>query len=361
MKQYPILLLFTGLLLASCVTDAPYKAPTGSFTPEQMSDGWLVDTPEAKGLSIDVLEDIHATLHDEDQFFNTKSLLIARGGKLVYEDYIQDQADRDIIGHVQSMTKSLNSLVMGIALHEGYIDSLNQPIVDLIPAVYPSNDTKQDITVRNLLTMTSGLDIDNSIFSVRMYIDKPANIAEYILDLPLYADPGTRFYYRDCDPHLLSYIIGEQSGQALEDIARDRILEPLGIDDYHWGSDHNGTSMGSHGFHAKPRDLLKIGQLVLQNGSWAGEQLIDSTWIAESTQLQIETPQDYSWNYGYYWWMVPEFNGFSAWGHGGNFIMVLPDYDMVLVLTSMPDTNDEMVGSTLDQFENLIRPLIVAL
>ena len=361
MKLTSILLLVVAQLLTSCVTDAPYKLPSGSYNPEQLDDGWLVDTPESMGVSDNILENLQNTLHDEDQFFNTKSLLIARSGKLVYEDYIQDLAHRDEIGHVQSMTKSITSLITGIALHEGYLDSLNQPLIDLIPAVFPSTESKQNITVRNLLTMSSGLDIDNDIFSVRMYIDKPENIAEYILELPLYADPGEKFYYRDCDPHLLSYTIGEQYGQPVKDIARDRIFEPLGINDYHWGSDHNGTSMGSHGFHAKPRDLLKIGQLVLQNGSWNGEQLVDSTWIAESTQLQVDTPDDYSWNYGYYWWMVPEFNGFSAWGHGGNFIMVLPDYDMVLLLTSMPDTNDEMVGSTLDQFENLIRPLIEAL
>ena len=361
MKQFSALSLIVSLLLSACVTDAPYKAPTGTYTPEQLSDGWTVDTPESMGVSNDIFEHLQNTLHDEAQFFNTKSLLIAQGGKLVYEDYIQDQADRAALGHVQSMTKSLTSLIMGIALQEGYIDSLNQPLVDLIPAIYPSSAPKQNITIHHLLTMTSGLDIDNSIFSVTMYIDKPDNIAEYILELPLYADPGDRFYYRDCDPHLLSYIIGEQYGQSLESIARDRILEPLGINDYFWGSDHNGTNMGAHGFHAKPRDLLKIGQLVLQHGVWAGEQLVDSTWIADATQLQIDTPADYSWNYGYYWWMVPEYNGFSAWGHGGNFIMVLPDYDMVLVLTSMPDTNDEMVGSTLDQFENLIRPLIQSL
>ncbi len=356
-----ILFMISTLLFMGCVTDAPYKLPAVSFNPEQLDDGWVVSSAEEQEMSRDLLTSIQEKLHDEDIFFNTKSLIIARNGELVFETYIQDPEDRSRIGHVQSMTKSVTSLITGIALQDGLIDSLNQPVVGLIPNIYPDNARKREITIRHLLTMRSGLDIDNSVFSVKMYVDKPENPARYILDLPLYADPGERFYYRDCDPHLMSYIIGELSGRSIEEIARERLFTPLGIEDYYWGSDHSGTSMGAHGLHAKPRDLLKIGQLVLQNGKWEGQQLVDSSWVSQATQTQVQTPDDYGWNYGYYWWMVPEWNGFSAWGHGGNFIMVLPDYGMVILMTSMPDTNDELVGSALNQLEDLIRPLMESL
>lgn len=349
------------LLLSSCITDAPYKLEWDAYEPEQLSDGWQVEPAVDHGLNDEILRKMLDELHSEEQFFNTKSLLIARNGKLIFESYVQDKGHRDMVGHVQSVTKSLTSLATGIALSEGLIDSLDQPLFTLIPENFPSDDEKRSIRIRDLLTMRSGLDIDNSVFSVKLYVEKPKDPIKYILDLPLYDPPGETYYYRDCDPHLLSHAIASQTGMSLEKYADTHILEPLGITEYYWGADHGGTSMGAHGLHLKPRDMLKLGQLVLNHGSWAGQQLVDSTWIAESTKLQVNTPKDYGWDTGYYWWQVPEWKGFTAWGHGGNFITVLPEYDLVLVMSSMADTNDDLVGSTLDQLEDLIRPLMDSL
>lgn len=346
------------MVLSSCISDAPYKLDSDDFVPEPLEDGWSVANASEHGIPVEPLFLIQEELFSEEQFFNTKSLLIARGGDLIFESYIRDRAHRSSLGHVQSVTKSVTSLLLGKALEQGVIDSLSQPLKSLIPEVFPSNSRKQPITLRHLLTMRSGLDIDNSVFSVRMYVDQPTSPIEYILGLPLYDDPGETFYYRDCDPYLVSYVIGTLTGGTLEQYADENLFRPLGIEDFHWGMDHQGTSMGGHGLHLKPRDLLKLGQLVLNRGEWHGQEIVDQDWIDASTSLQVNTPTTYGWDYGYYWWMVPEWNGFTAWGHGGNFIMVLPDYDMVLVLTSMPDTNDELVGTTLDQFENLIRPLM---
>ena len=349
------------LFLSGCITDAPYKLEPGSYDPEQLADGWVVGAAKDHGLDHDLLSEIQSAIHSEDQFYNTKSLLIARNGQLVFETYVQDEDHRDIVGHVQSVTKSVTSLATGIALSQGLIDSLEQPAHLLLSQDLNLDEDKREITIRDLLTMRSGLDIDNSIFSVEMYVRKPDDPIQYILELPLYDPPGETYYYRDCDPHLMSSAIAEASGMSLAAYVDHHLFEPLGISDYHWGTDPGGTSMGAHGLHLQPRDMLKIGQLVLNKGSWSEEQLVDSTWISESTTLQIATPKPYGWDVGYYWWLIPEWNAFTAWGHGGNFIMILPDHDMVVVLTSMADTNDDLVGSTLDKLEDLIRPLIESL
>ncbi len=357
--RFSILLPLSLLLsLSACINDAPFKQAPGSYAPELLNDGWTIGDATDLGLSDEHLRNIQSMLHDEENFFNTKSLLVVKDGKLVFESYIQSDEDRDHVGHLQSITKSITSLTFGILRSEGYFSDLDQPLYELIPNDFPNDASKRSITIRHLLTMRSGLDIDNDIFSVEIYVKKPDNPARYILDLPLYDDPGARFYYRDCDPHLLSYTIGQVTGRSTESWAAEKIFEPLGIEDYYWGSDVQGTSMGGHGLHLRPRDLAKIGQLVLDNGRWNGEQVVDSSWVASSTQLQISTPDDYSWDYGYYWWRLNEYDGYSAWGHGGSFITVIPSKNIVLVLTSMPDTNDELVGTTLDKFIGLIRPLL---
>ncbi|NQV43188.1 MAG: serine hydrolase [Candidatus Marinimicrobia bacterium] len=356
-----ILLLSLLLIVSSCVPDDSFKI-NSDYVPEQLSDGWEVTSPDSFGISASVLEEINAHIISEDEFFNAKSLLIIKEGHLVFESYVRDPADRDRYGHVQSATKSINSLITGIVFSEGYLDSLDQKLYNLIPHdKFPANDDKKNITLRHLMTMKSGLNFDNDDFSMEIYVGKPEDPIRYILNKDLYDQPGESFYYRDCDPHLLSYTIGYVTGKSLEDWAVQRLFSPLGISDYYWDSDPTGTSMGGHGVHVRPRDLAKIGQLVLDNGKWNGIQVVDSTWIAQSTSLQTDMGdwgEENGWEYGHYWWLIPEWNAFAAWGHGGNFIFIKPDQELVIIMTALPDTNDEMVGTTLDKFQELIRPLI---
>ncbi len=358
--SYMIVLLGVFLLFAACAPDDSFKI-AGDYQPEQLTDGWEIISPDSVGISTLTLEHINSLITAEDQYYNAKSLLIIKGGKLVFERYVRDMADRDHYGHVQSVTKSINSLVTGIIFSEGIFDSIDQKLYDLIPTKFPNDDQKKQITLRHLMTMRSGIEFDNDVFSMEIYVGKPDDPIKYILEKPSFADPGAEFFYQDCNPHLLSYAIGELTGSTLEEWAVERIFTPLGIQNYFWGSDPAGTSMGAHGLHIQPRDLAKIGQLVLDNGSWRGTQLIDSTWISESTQFQADMGSwgdENGWDYGYYWWVIREWNAFAAWGHGGNFLFIKPDQELVIVMTALPDTNDELVGATLDKFQDLIRPLI---
>jgi CubicO group peptidase (beta-lactamase class C family) len=347
-------------LLPGCVPDAPYKID-GPTAPARLDDGWKIASPEDVGLDRADLDGIRAALVSEDAYYNAKSLLVVKDGKLVFELYCRDPQDRDRYAHVQSVTKSVTSLVSGIVAREGYVDSLDETLFSIMPDKFPSDERKRSITLRHLLTMTSGLSFDNSVFATEMYVDKPGDPVNYILSKPLYASPGREFNYRDCDPELISYTIQRRTGRTIEQWAKERIFGPLGIRKYYWELGPAGASMGPTGLHLIPRDMAKIGELVLENGRWNGREIVDSTWVAASTSEQVETPyvtEPHVYRYGYYWWILPRRNAFTAWGHGGNFILVAPGRRMVIVMTSMPDVDDETVGTKLEAFDDLVSPLL---
>ena len=352
--------LSTLLVIFGCTLDAPFKFEN-TISPEQLDDDWQVALPEDVNISREALDIIYTDFVSEDRYFNAKSLLVVKNGKLVFETYCRSQNDRDRFGHIQSVTKSITSLVFGIVRSEGYFDSLDKTLFSFIPDKFPSDSKKKMITLRHLLTMTSGLSFDNDVFSIEIYADKPEDPIKYILNKPFYANPGEEFYYRDCDPQLISYVIQSVTGKSVQQWAKERLFDRLDIEDYYWDSDHKGSTMGAHGLHLKSRDMAKIGQMVLDHGSWGTTQVVDSTWIAASTQKQISTTfqtEPTIYDYGFYWWIVPRWKAFTTWGHGGNFMFIVPEKNLVVVMTSMPDVNDDTVGSTLDDFEKLIKPLL---
>jgi CubicO group peptidase (beta-lactamase class C family) len=348
------------IFLSGCVSDAPFKVKSSTI-PEQLNDGWEVASPDEVDISQEALDKVYSAFVSENRYFNAKSLLVVKNGKLVFEAYCRNPKDRDRYGHVASVTKSVTSLLFGIAGTAGYIDSLDQTLYSIIPDKFPSDPSKRSITLRHLLTMTSGLSFDNDDFSIEIYADKPGDPAKYILKKPLYAPPGEKFYYRDADPHLLSYVMQRLTGKSEEEWAQQYLFDLLGIRDYYWDSDHTGTTTGAYGLHLKPRDMAKIGQMALDHGRWQGRQVVDSAWVAASTKKQVETDHNtepHVYHYGYYWWILPRWNAFTAWGQGGNFIFVLPEKQMVIVMTSLPDVDDDVVGTKLDEFEELISPLL---
>jgi len=356
-----ILIPFIGLMIFNgCVSDAPFKFES-TTVPQQMNDGWQVGSPEDVNINQAILDEVYKNFVSEDRFLNAISLLVVKNKKLVFEAYCRSADDRDRLGHLASVTKSITSLAFGIAKSEGLIDSLGQRLYDIMPEKFPSDVQKRSITLQHLLTMRSGLSFDNDDFSVEIIADKPDDPIKYILKKPMYAAPGERYYYRDCDPHLISYANCRFTGKTLEQWTKERLFDPLGIADYYWVSDHKGTTTGAFGLWLKPRDMAKIGQMVLDHGQWNGVQIVDSSWIAISTQKQVETgdhTEPYIYHYGYYWWIIPRWNAFAAWGTGGNSIYIMPSKEMVIVMTSMSDVDSELFDQNLQSFEELITPLL---
>jgi CubicO group peptidase (beta-lactamase class C family) len=348
------------MFLNSCISDEPFKFE-GTTIPQQMNDGWQVASPEDVNINQAALDEVYNNFVSEDRFLNSKSLLVVKNNKLVFEAYCRSADDRDRYGHVMSVTKSITSLAFGIVKSEGFIDSLGQRLYDIMPEKFPSDVQKRSITLQHLLTMRSGLSFDNDVFSVEIFADKPGDPIKYILEKPMYAAPGEKYYYRDCDPHLISYTIGRLTGKTLEQWTQEHLFDPLGISDYYWVQDNTGTTAGAFGLWLKPRDMAKIGQMVLDHGLWEDIQIVDSGWVAISTQKQVETENNtepYIYHYGYYWWIIPRWNAISAFGTGGNVIFIMPGKEMVIVMTSMPDVNGDLFNQNLQSFEELILPLL---
>ena len=160
------------MVLASCISDAPFKI-TGPTVPAQLNDGWDIASPEDVGISRRTLDSVHAQLISEDRFFNAKSLLVVKDGNLVFETYCRDLQDRDRYSNIQSATKSVTSLLLGVAYTEQYVDSLNQTLYSIIPDKFPAEEIRRSITIHHLLTMKSGLSFDNDVFSVEIFADEP--------------------------------------------------------------------------------------------------------------------------------------------------------------------------------------------
>lgn len=345
-------------IVCGCIEDATYKHKN-TWIPEQLKDGWGISTPAKEGISEDSLQLIYSKLTDENNYYNTLGFVVIKNNQLVYETYIRTPKDRDRIHHIQSCTKSFTSMAFGIAFSNGYIDSLDQTFCSIYPEKCPNDSIKQAITLRHLLTMRSGLSVDNSIYSLEMYVDKPSDPIGHILSKQLYARPGDSMYYRDADPQLISYAIQKLSGQTEEQLLKTHLFEPLGIRNYYWEPMPDGSTSGPHSLYLKPRDMARIGQLLLNQGKWEGQQLLDSSWIAESTSPHVQNEwQNIVWDYGYYWWVLSEYEAYTAVGHGGQYIMVVPHQNMVLVMISMPDTNDDYVGTTLKDFLQLVKPIL---
>lgn len=349
-----------SLLLSSCLFDEPLKHDLG-VVPEPLADGWSIATPESVGLSAEALSRIHAILLREDRFVGALGMLVVKDGKLVWETYLRSRADRDRYHHIQSVTKSVTALVFGTAQDRGYFPDLSENTGELFADEVPGLDPiKATITLQQMLTMTSGLQFDNVDFDLEMYTFHHCDPLGYILAKPMYAAPGERFYYRNADPQLVSYALQRVTGSSERALAEAWLFGPLGIDDYYWQSDaDDGATIAGNGLHLKARDLAKLGQLLLNRGQWDGATVISPTWLDEMTGAQIasefndENGQPIP--YGYYWYAVP--SGFAAWGNGGQYVLVDPARQLVIVQIALPDTAG-LDGSTLPEFLDLVRELL---
>jgi CubicO group peptidase (beta-lactamase class C family) len=341
-----------------CVVDAPFKVHEATV-PEELNDAWTIASPQSVGLNPDSVDKIHRALMDESKYYNALGLLIVKDDRLVFESYPRGLADRDHFHHIQSAKKSFTSMALGICYTRGLIDSLDGPLYAYLGDKFPDDLVKRDITLRHVLTMRSGLKADNSDFAYTMLVDKPADPASFILHRPLYAPPGDSMYYRDCDPQLVSYVIQRVTGSTEEQLMKQTVFEPLEISDFYWEPNHDGVTSGGYGLHLKPRDMAKIGRLLVNHGKWQGQQILDSSWIALSTQPMVQMSWGgIEWNYGFYWWVLPQYGGYTASGHGGQFICVVPHQKLVIVMISKPDSNGDYVGTSLKGFLELAGPVL---
>jgi CubicO group peptidase (beta-lactamase class C family) len=325
-KRLGLLVVLTALL-AGCgvpMTLSPETWPT---------DGWRSSTPEQQGMDSEMLAEMMGVLlHQRPRI---DSIIIVRHGYLVLDAtvYPFGPDERHVI---YSCTKSIVSALVGIAIEQGAIGSVDQPIVDLFPERNPANldAYKESMTLEHVLTMTTGLKCEDSYlyrWQGLRQMEKSDDWVQFVLDLPMAEKPGTRFEYCNGASFLLSALLQETTGKSALDLAEEHLFGPLGITDVTWSSNAQGITIGYSQLTMRPRDMAKIGYLYLNGGQWDGKQLVPADWVAASTQKQISaTLQD---GYGYQWW-VDDSGKYMALGYSGQFIFVVPDRELVVVFAS---------------------------
>ena len=321
-----------SICLACGIVAAAAHAEPESSPDYWPTEAWRSAAPEAQGMDSRLLLEMMQTIGERKLAID--SLTIVRNGYIVLDAYFHpfDGQSKHII---ESVTKNVTSALIGIALDKGHLETLDQPILPHLAnrSLDDPDDAKKDISVRHLLTMTSGLDTRDSYqHRYAGFYDMLAsgNWVQHVLDRPLARAPGEAFEYSNGAAHLLSAVLQDAVGMNMFAFARKHLFAPLGINDVSWSSDPQGVTVGEGQMMLTPRDLAKFGLLYLNRGRWDGRQVVSQAWVEASTRKQVSSVPIAG--YGYLWWVDPS-GYYLAMGHLGQFLFVVPEKRLVVVAT----------------------------
>jgi len=287
-----------------------------------------------------------------------RSIAVAEGGETVWSWHASGQ---DRLSAVYSITKSVLSLLVGIAIHEGLIGGPDDRIGDYLLLPKDGHPRLSSIRLRHLLTMTSGIDwpdFDKPYWAMK----RSADGVKFVLSRPVAHEPGTVFAYNTGGSHLLAAILAAAAGSSVLDYARKRLFEPLGIRRVKWNALH-GIHEGGTGLYLKTEDLLKIGMLTVQEGVWEGRRIVPAEWIRESTRpaskgLALYKPPIFG-RYGFHWWVADPAEdrpGYAfALGFSGQYLAVVPSLGIAAVLRRNATTRADSMKSRLLLDEYILR------
>jgi CubicO group peptidase (beta-lactamase class C family) len=338
--QTGLLIIISSVLLLSmpvgCGPSAEELASV-DYTPTA-GDDWQVSTPEAQGLDPQLVAQLYLNATKVETIY---SLLVIKNGFLIAEDYFKDRPATQT-SNLQSVTKSFTSALVGIALKQGCLSSLDQKMVEFFPELADqiTDSRKNEITIRELLQMRAGFaweestqDLTNILFS--------GFASSTLLRIPLVRDPGTGFDYSNLSSHLLGIIVARACNIDLKSFAEQHLFSPLDIRPSVWSKDREGNYLGYAELFLTPRDMAKFGLMYLNNGVFNDQQVIPADWVHASLETYSEDAWGYrvgrNFNdvgYGYQWWSVRagDHHYNLAWGHGGQQIALLNDFNMVIVV-----------------------------
>ncbi len=313
-----------------------------NYTPVQRDD-WEVSTPEAEGLDPTLVANMYYEASGLDTIY---SLLVVKNGKLIAEKYF-NVGSIDELGKRASVTKSYTSALVGIALDKGYLSSVDQKMLEFFPDIADQikDPRKEQITIRNMLEMRSGYPSEEHN-AAAWEIMWSGDYLDAIADLPLSADPGTRFQYSNLTAHWTGIIAARASGMDLMALGNKYLFGPLGVTPGEdWLRDVDGYYIGGGDILFTSRDMARFGQLYLDGGEYNGQQIVSADWVRDS--LQTYTANEFevtsigqfkNMGYGYMWWSAKVGDRYVsfAWGHGGQLIVLDHVNDMVVVTTADP-------------------------
>jgi len=330
-----LMCLMAGCLASSCARQGALQ-PGADYWPTQ---AWQSTTPEEQGMDSGMLAQMFETIEQQD--IHLHSLLIVRNGYLVTEAYWHPYSPGD--EHtIESNTKSIIGTLVGMAIEQGSLQSVDQKLVDFFPerVIQNMDEGKKVINLQNLLSMTPGLSCQD-LSSDGQGLFQAEDWVQYLLDLPVSDPPGSRWIYCSGAAHLLSAILQEATGMDTRSYANLHLFQPLGIpaaEEEDWGADPKGVTNGIAGLYLTPRDLAKYGYLYLEKGNWNGQQVLPAEWVEKSTREQAYIgPDNYvgglDRRFGYMWSIFPDLKYFGYLGMAGQELFVLPEKNIVIVFT----------------------------
>lgn len=262
------------------------------------------------------------------------SLLIVKDNHLVVENYYPPGRINQI-APLHSVTKSISSILIGIALDKKYLRSVDQKLSEFFPEIYKNitDPAKKDLTIKHVLTMSTGFRW-NDLSPVFWEWYYSSDFVRHTLNLEQSDSPGSVFNYNSAGSHILSGIISKSTGMSALAFAKKHLFGPLEIDDVRWPRGPQGFNLGGAGLLLSSRSLAKIGNLMLNNGLWNGKRVVSEEWVRQSTMSHIKADSDY--NYGYQWWVksIGGCKSYRAIGRGGQYIVNTPALDLTVVVTS---------------------------
>lgn len=370
--------------LAALAISAACLSPSLAFATGWPAPDWPSAEPRAVGLDPQVLAALDADIA-AGKYGYVDGMLVIRHGKLAYERYYQHDYDRaygeeakrhaTLVAHdpsgpynyfnpwwhpyyrrgdlhtMQSVTKTVTSIVIGIARTRGEFPELETPVLRFFdPAQVQNRDARKErITIRHLLTMTAGFEWNEDVpyadpSNSALVMEASCDWVRYAIDRPMAHEPGAVFQYNSGATQLLSHVFRAATGRDIEEYAQRYLFTPLGIERYFWKRSPGGLVDTEGGLYLHPRDLAKIGYLFLKDGLWQAERVVAADWVRESVTPAIAVNAD-GVQYGYKWWLYPYGADRSrlAWagsGFGGQRPIVVPEHDLVIVFTGwniLPD------------------------
>jgi len=305
------------------------------------TSGWKTSTPEQEGMDPAKLS--IAVEFIENRLPDALSLLVVKNGYLVFERYFRE-GGAERVAVIHSVTKSVMSALIGIALDKGYLNSVDQKIIEFFPEYVTGdlNPRKKRISLKHLLTMSAGFKWNEWGLILWSWITSP-DWGKFAIQLPQENNPGEVFNYNSSTSHLLSMILSKSTKVSTLDFADQNLFKPLGIQPQNWQRDPQGFYVGGFGLWLSARDLAKFGFLYLNNGFWNGQAIVPKDWVNESTRQWMFAHTVYGpTGYGYQWWVkqVDDCHSYRAIGRRGQFIVVVPKLDLVMVVTSRTEPPD---------------------
>ncbi len=349
-------LLLALVLIAGCSSSNRVIAP---IAPEVSLP---TASPQSVGLNADRLGAIAQQIASKDDH-DLHSMLILRNGKVAFEEYYNGHS-ADNPHDIRSATKSITALLAGIAIARGDLPSVDAPMMDYLASAYPDADDKADITVGDLLTMSSGMDCDDGDRQTRGQEDRMYRSKDwtaYFLALDRAYPPGDSTRYCTGGVVALGEVIAQATGSDFAAFADDALFRPLGITNYRWARYDDGRKVDTGGhLLLTPQAMAKIGLLVLQNGQWNGEQIVPAEWIAQATTARTRINGS---SYGYLWWSDTVHYGDRtvdivwASGNGGQTIFLAPEFDLAAVFTA-GYYNSDRTRVVFELFSNGVLPAV---